>query len=125
MLRGLDTFTRAYIKAALWSSTDESTPSGGEPLDKNYGPEDIESKTLAKMIVDCAKFQRQNADDIDGDASAAGHDFWLTRNGHGSGFFDRTEEFGDDAADRLQEAAQAFGQFDLYVHRGRIYGTRG
>ena len=131
MLRNLDEFTRAYIQAALWSSNDESDDSGGEPLDRNYGPEDIESKTLAKMIADCKKFQRQNARDIaadvhDGDAEQrAGHDFWLSRNGHGIGFFDQGDYFGADEAERLQEAASDFGGFNLYVHRGRIYGERG
>ena len=125
MLRNLDSFTRAYIEAALWSSNDESNDRGGEPLDRNYGPEDIESKALAKMIADCKKFQKQNASDIGGDASLAGHDFWLSRNSHGSGFFDNDETFGADEAERLQEAASDFGGFNLYVHRGRIYGERG
>jgi hypothetical protein len=114
-LRSLDSFARAYLEAALWSSTDNADDRGGEPLDRNYGPEDIESKTLAK----------QNASDIGGESSLAGHDFWLSRNGHGSGFFDNDDTFGADEAERLQEAAEAFGNFDLYVHRGRIYGSRG
>ena len=29
----LDRFTASYIEAALWSSMDESTPAGGEPMD--------------------------------------------------------------------------------------------
>src|SRR5208282_4942052 len=32
----IDKFTQAYIVAALWSSNDNSDPSGGEPLDSNY-----------------------------------------------------------------------------------------
>lgn len=37
----------------------------------------------------------------------AGHDFWLTRGGHGTGFWDRgLGELGD----RLSDAAQAYGE---------------
>lgn len=28
-----DAFTSAYIECALWSTNDESTPQGGEPLE--------------------------------------------------------------------------------------------
>ena len=45
----LDAFTLAYIEAALWSSNDDSTPQGGEPLDANYGIKDIDPDTLEKM----------------------------------------------------------------------------
>ena len=57
----LDDFTLAYIEAALWSSNDDSTPQGGEPLDANYGIDDIDPDTLAAMIEDCRRFQEENA----------------------------------------------------------------
>ena len=92
----LDDFTLAYIEAALWSSNDDSTPQGGEPLDANYGIEDIDPDTLAAMIEDCRRFQEENAADLARydhpqwtAAELGGHDFWLTRNGHGCGFWDR------------------------------------
>jgi len=60
----LDDFTLAYIEAALWSSNDDSTPQGGEPLDANYGIDDIDPDTLAEMIEDCQRFQEENAADL-------------------------------------------------------------
>ena len=47
----------------------------------------------------------------------AGHDFWLSRNGHGAGFFD-----GDwpENGDKLQAAAEKYGQVDLQVDDGVI-----
>lgn len=54
----LDTFTRAYIEAALWSSTDEH----GEPLDAVYSVDDIAPETLAQMVADCEDFQTANVD---------------------------------------------------------------
>lgn len=47
--QSLDTFTKVYIETALWSSTDESTPQGGEPLDHNYSASDISEETGIAM----------------------------------------------------------------------------
>lgn len=124
----LDEFTRAYIECALWSSTDESRDDGGDPLDKNYGPEDIAPEALQKMADDCAKFQRENAETLDrtdyhesrwSKAELAGHDFWLTRNGHGAGFWDR----GLGAiGDVLTAASKKFRECHLYVgDDGKVY----
>ncbi len=76
----MDKFTRAYIEAALWSSTDNSDESGGRPLDFNYGVEDIAPETIASILDDCKAFQEAHANDIGDNLEQAGHDFWLTRN---------------------------------------------
>ena len=116
----MDTFTASYIEAALWSSTDESTPEGGEPMDANYCIFDLAPETLERIKADCASFQRQYWDDIQDDLAHAGHDFWLTRNGHGAGFWDGDWPEGVD--ERLTEASHLWGEVDLYVgDDGRIY----
>ena len=120
----LENFLRGYITAALWSSTDNADDTGGEPLDANYGPDDIEHETLDRMREDCTDFIASNAEDLAkyaelytrgreyGIEDCAGHDFWLTRNGHGVGFWDR----GLGAlGDRLADAARVYREFDLYV----------
>jgi hypothetical protein len=84
----LDAFTEAYIECALWSSTDNSNEQGGEPLDDNYSIEDIAADTLAEMISDCKDFQESFGELISENVERAGHDFWLTRNHHGAGFWD-------------------------------------
>jgi hypothetical protein len=123
----LDAFARAYVEAALWASTDES----GEPLDKDYDVGDIATETLSEMADDCAKFERAQEKNLDEARDEhgydiyerAGHDLFLSRNGHGAGFFDR--DLGD-VGDRLQEAARKMGGYDLYVgDDGKIYGSRG
>ena len=89
----LDEFTKAYIEAALWSSTDDND----DPLDSNYSLSDIAPETLEKIKTDCKNFQDANGQLlIDGGWSMeqAGHDFWLSRNGHGADFFDRTDREG-------------------------------
>ena len=110
----MDAFTQGYIDAALWSSTDDD----GEPLDEDYGIEDISPDTLRDMEADCADFQESNEEllseayDLGEDDARAGHDFWLTRNGHGAGFWDRGL---GKVGDELTDAAKAYGGQDLYV----------
>lgn len=125
----MDAFTQAYIVAALWSSTDNSTPQGGEPLDANYSAADIAPQSIRKMEEDCRLFQSQNAEllekfyDAGLDAERAGHDFWLTRNGHGSGFWDEPRQSqGNSEVESLEpvtkaltDASHAFGEQDIYV----------
>ena len=109
----MDPFTTAYIEAALWSSTDESDDSGGHPLDDNYGIENLSPETLASILNDCTAFQRDHANDIGDELERAGHDFWLTRNGHGAGFWDG--DWPDDVGQRLTEASDVYGSVDLYI----------
>lgn len=132
----IDRFTRAYIECALWSSMDSD-----EPLDKNHDIEDIAPGTLAAMVADCEKFQTDNAETfeklgIDNMAGRtqllvsarrktlvslrAGHDFWLTRNHHGAGFWDG--DWRKDIGDKLTEASRAYPEVCLYVgDDGKIY----
>lgn len=127
----LDDFTIAYIECMLWSSNDESTPEGGEPLDKNYDISDIASEAMVKIVADCARFQQENAAllaeaEYKGSRSRewskeelAGHDFWLTRVGHGAGFWDR--DLGE-VGDKLTEAAKNFGEvWPCVGDDGKIY----
>jgi len=128
MTTKLDSFTRAYVECALWSSMDNADASGGEPLDANYAIEDIAPEALARMVADCEAFQRDNASDLEAcdlGTERAGTDFWLTRNKHGSGFWDeeyRREKRANEALKRLTEAAFAWRECDLYIgDDGRIY----
>lgn len=124
-----DPFTLAYIECALWSTNDESNESGGDPLDENYGPEDIAAETLETMLADCKRFQEENFDDIaagpDGpdysNWERAGHDFLLTRNGHGAGFWDG--DWPEEVGERLTEASKAFGEVNLYVGDDGLIGS--
>lgn len=109
-------FLAAYIRCALWGSTDRS----GNPIDDNYDESDIHSVTLSAMARDCREFQRDYAELLAkaGDDEQNGHDFWLTRNRHGAGFWDRG--YGE-VGDKLTEAAHAYGSVDLEIWRGRVY----
>ncbi len=117
-MKDLDQFTQAYIVCALWSSTDDDD----RPFDANYDPSDIAPSELARIIADCAEFQSANESLLmqAGTAEQNGHDYWLTRNGHGAGFWDRgySEELGQ----ALTDAAHKAGERDLYIgDDGQVY----
>ena len=130
----LDIFTQAYIEAMFWTAVDWNDQDAFE--NPNEFPEwdfsMLAPATLATIVADCADFQRENAADLedattggygqrgrDYDAASAGHDFWLTRNRNGVGFWDR--DLGD-LGDRLTAAAHAWGECDLYRgDDGRLY----
>jgi hypothetical protein len=110
-------FLDAYIAVALWSSTDDS----GTPFDETYTTGDLSGDLMDKMIEDCAAFIAK-ADLSDERFTQAGHDFWLTRNGHGVGFWARPEVYSEEKAQELTALAESFGPVDLYVgDDGRIY----
>lgn len=130
----LECFTCHYITTALWSSCDDD----GTPLDDRRDVDDIAPGALAAMQADCAAFWNANADTIlcdgapqarDFDSAAseseriaamAGHDFWLTRCGHGAGFWDG--DWPEPAATLLDIASKAAGSRDLYIgDDGMIY----
>lgn len=116
----LQAMVESYIETALWSST-ECTEDGemGEPLDENYSAEDIDDSLFAEMVSDCDSFRDGQAELLeDVSPSDMGHNFWLSRNGHGAGFFDSDAEH----ADELQKACRPYGSVDLMVHEGRVVG---
>lgn len=96
-------------------------------LDNFFDLSDFAPDTLAKCAADCAKFQADNAATIQAaidtgevkcgpdfdETERAGHDFWLTRCGHGCGFWDG--DWPKPYSDKLTAAAKAFGNVDLYV----------
>jgi hypothetical protein len=95
-----------------WRDTAES--GGRESLELRDGVRE-------SMSVDCLAFCEANASDLAmfcsehgytsragyNASECAGHDFWLTRNGHGAGYWDR----GLGAlGERLSDAARAYGE---------------
>ncbi len=119
----LDEFTMAYIMAALWTF-DENAPSGPYETSGRFDElfPKIDGDTLLKMIADCQAFQKL-ADLTDYPTARAGHDFWLTMNGHGCGFWEN--DYGTEKqCARLTEQAHKFGNIDLYFgDDGKIYGA--
>lgn len=102
-------FIRQYLETALWAECD---PDSEEPLDCNFDIYDIDLSTVKRAVKDCLSFIEKAADLID-DYSQAGHDFWLTRNGHGAGFWDR--DLGE-TGDKLTEISKEYPSLFPYVY---------
>ena len=104
---GLDEFTTAYLECAEWCGVDDEQR---EALELSVSPEwTVES--VKKAEEDCRDF-RESAGSLLNEISdaQAGHDFWLTRNHHGAGFWDRGL---GKVGDTLTELAHPYG--DAYV----------
>jgi hypothetical protein len=114
----LTRMVRGYIRCALWSETDGD----GEPLDRHYRPDDIDPDGTAEMTAECVDFAADQVADLRGlDAEQAGHDLWLTRNGHGTGFWDCGL---GERGDRLTKTAKDLGPSSVYVgDNGELHVT--
>tara|TARA_R110000751_G_scaffold69608_6_gene141303 strand:- start:2912 stop:3271 length:360 start_codon:yes stop_codon:yes gene_type:complete len=105
----VDEFTSAYFDASLWSSTDVID---GEDVALDSVDNELAAETIDTMVADCKRFQAENEQDVsDYGRPQAGHDFWLTRNGHGAGFWEEETEH----AKRLDTASKGFGEQTLYI----------
>lgn len=106
-------FVNAYTEAALWTSGDDE----GKPLD--FGEYIWDNATLEKLETYALQAFNAERELVDAfieqtgtDYAQAGHSFWLSTNGHGSGFFDFTDS----------PAAMALdGKCDKYGHYGASY----
>lgn len=120
-------FFNGYIAAALWSTNDDD----GDPLDYSWDVSTVTPETREKMIADCKAFIKKCQDNgLDpfpeypkndsSHASHSGHDFWLTRNGHGAGYWDG--DLPEAIGESLTKIADSFGPCDLYVgDDGNLY----
>ena len=104
-----------YMECAAWSSTDDN----GELLDA-YQFSDKAEKKMKEDLDDFLSYCETNVSErmffeyqnLQSPEQFA-HDFWLTRNGHGAGFWDRgLGEIGD----ILTKASKTFGSCDLYLN---------
>lgn len=128
---------QGYIACARWSSHDTVPTTGiGDEFDfeadtevqLDAWPGELAEATKKQMELDCiafralceAKCPQELAEYLEKfDESHFGHDFWLTRNGHGVGFWDRSL---DSNGELLTKWSGVMGGVDLYIgDGGRIY----
>lgn len=137
MTKTLDNFTQAYIECALWADTAYGSPEETRVDPNHEGRFDrswascgytVSRGAERLMARDCEAFQRDNADllakwysECGETEERAGHDFWLTRNGHGAGFWDRWNSGTPqgEIGSALTDAAHAYGGCSLMYSRGR------
>ena len=112
----IDQATAQYAETELWSQLDwesaDSEDDNAECFDAWAGVDDITPETMAAMRVDVADFVSANWALVkDLEPSQVGHDFALTRNGHGTGFWDRgLGEIGD----KLTDACRPYGETNYF-----------
>lgn len=113
----LKQFIAGYIECALWAESSDVDGEGTD--DRSIGTvATLALETRMKLEMDASKFYVDNMDFLDAanlagrDYDHLGHDYWLSRNGHGTGFWDRDLGLVGDA---LHEAAKKTGERNLYI----------
>lgn len=102
-----------YLECALLSSTQDND----SPFGDDYGIEDISAesiKSAEKDIQDFVALLKDEKIEWENEITECrfGYEFWLTRNHHGSGFWDMgLGELGK----KLTEWAHSYGSSDVYL----------
>jgi hypothetical protein len=112
-----------YLNTALWSAlyraeADEDAEYDGDPLDAHFNLHHFTPNAVARARFDIARFRSslspealaeydsRSGNDRSDDAE---HNLWLTRNGHGAGFWDGGWEHGEE----LTAKAKRLGEQDV------------
>lgn len=107
-MTNLEILNTAYIEAIFFTETgDEGQPEG-----------DLTALSRAQAHTHCSNFYRAVTQNVEGflpqlNWVQVGHDLWLTRNGHGTGFWDRPEAYGESGASLLTAIAEAMGEVEV------------
>jgi len=97
-------FINAYFEAMYFTNEDEA--------------HDISEFYEREQVIECLAFYTRiwyllSDDNI----KQAGHDFWMSRNGHGVGFWDRPDSvYIPHIRDTLENHAQKFGNTDVIAY---------
>ena len=93
-MRNLETIVKHYLIAALWTNE----------MDE-FSNLDFDTDTKAEATVICQKFVKQAKDLLTKEWTdeQIGHDLWLTRGGHGAGFWDRNKPNANELSDIAQK----------------------
>lgn len=124
---GLDPFTGGYIEAMYFTESCEGFDPEAEENEGQFHPEaSLSKEAIDKCIEDCKDFTDSNImllyqalRDHNYRPEQAGHDFWLTRGGHGTGHWDRGL---GSVGEKLAENARAYGPIWPYQgDDGKVY----
>lgn len=103
----IDIIINSYLETAIWTADFD---------------DDADVKTIydfsdkaRKQAKEEIEWFLKNAGDVFSDVSytSIGHDLWLSRNHHGSGFFDRN--YDDEVTDFLMDLSHELGEINIYV----------
>lgn len=115
----INQFVADYLTTAAWVTCES-----GENTDFTKEAKESAKQECLKFIGAVIwEFGKDKANEL---LTVAGNDlgylapycFFLNRNGHGTGFWDRENEFGENEANLLSEISKAFGESNCYHIRG-------
>ncbi len=92
-------FTECHIDSDELSETSDLSPEAH-----------ADAAREVRLFLEAAK---PVLDEITHTAERVGHDFWLTRQGHGAGFWDG--DWPEEIGEKLTALAEQFGQVDCYA----------
>ena len=127
--------TDTYLETALWTCwirLPREKNDTGKHFNADYCVEDFTKESDDAALADCTKFiellrDAVLPDDVDFDNlydaaeslqgnERIGHNFWLTRSGHGAGFWDGDyADYGDRICEVLYAGFGRYSEFNLYV----------
>ncbi len=115
---------KGYLEAALWTEEESLIEDYENQFDYSedinlgtLGIDDLDDNSKIQAYMDIRDFISYAGDEAiseaidDGGTFRLGMDIWLTRNGHGSGFFDHSYIF----KKNLMDAAKKLKGVDLYL----------
>jgi hypothetical protein len=118
----IDNFVQSYLGTAEWVTVDGTTRGFTKAAKKIA---ENECTDFIKMVFE--NFTKDEAIDIltyqgNDVSSLAGHDFFLTRNGHGAGFWDKDiyNKLAPNGCEKLTELAKMCGTADVFENRGYL-----
>ena len=113
----INTIVNSYIETLIWTEEgkEEDDPFEGKSIFDISDASKEKIKKEVEWFIDSAGDVFEDLDD-----EQIGHDLWLTRNGHGTGFSDRIEEGYN--LETIEELCDILGTAEAYVgDDGKIY----
>jgi len=105
----IDTMYKAYLECVYFTDTgDTSQPSSNAELTALFKAQAYQA--CRDFVYAATYYSKEALDDLD--PVQVGHDLWLTRNHHGTGFWDRPEVYSTANAGLFTQFALAQGPHD-------------
>jgi hypothetical protein len=121
----VEKFATQAMQTALWAdrmpmSEDDDAETGMDSGEaQQYDLSDMDNKSCGVFLEVCKDFCEANAADLsDIDPGRAGHDFWLTAQGHGAGFWDGDYPY--ELGNRLTVAAKVYSFNAVWLDENNV-----
>lgn len=103
----IDDILKNYLEAVLWTNGEDEDFEDKTIYDFSKSSIKNSKKEIEWFVKSAGKYINNISDDN------IGHDLWLTRNGHGSGFWYRG--YSEKITDLLEHLCELLGSVDAYV----------